>query len=231
MNSNTNDESNLPPYVLALTIVCPQNTRASSGSAEEGVLFCVRNREVNLTHPDVVSVPTQRIPSSVGQKLDDTGTPNGVFGDTQLLSSAKISNSETDGHNAMIYAIEALLARKMGVANHLESNELMFTAELSGYHHGRARYPKGTGANRDVDDDEELKMLNLLIQIDKGAHLFPDSTISYGVQKWTTVSKFIKMWDSKDPTIVGLTPEQAIGCCVDGLCITSTYDILSAKRN
>ena len=59
----------------------------------------------------------------------------------------------------------------------------------------------------------------------------PKTTRSYGVQKWTTVSDFIEMWDEKDPIIVGLTPQQALGCCVDGLCIASTYDGLRAKRD
>ena len=217
------------PYVLALTVVRP-NGESTDGHADGfDVLSCVRDRSVNLTHPDVVSVPTQRIPISIGNELEALGTPNGSYGETTLLASDRYSSQDSDGHNPMIYIVESLLSRKMGVADALESGDLEFTAELVGYHHGHARYPAGTGVNHDIDDDEELKMLNLRVEVTRGADLFPDQTVSYKTQNWSRVSEFLEMWDAKDPLIIGLTPEQAFGCCVDGLCIASTYDGLRAR--
>lgn len=220
---NPDDES-LPPFVLALTIVRSGHAGISKKSPEDEVLYCVRDPSVNLTHPDVVSVPTQRIPESLGDELSAMGKANGTFGETQLLSSETASNRDDKGHNPMIYAVESLLAGKMGMANHLESNRLTFTAQLAGRRQGRARYPKKTGENPDINDDEELRMINLLVRIDKGADLFPDKTLSYYTQAWATKSDFMKVWDDKDATLIGLT----VYVCIDGLCIASTYDVLSA---
>ncbi|RLA54460.1 MAG: hypothetical protein DRR42_01845 [Gammaproteobacteria bacterium] len=230
MSENLAQDTNSPPYVLALTIVRSTSAESASHEDDEEVLFCVRNRSTNLTHPDVVSVPTQRIPDVVGRAIEALGSPQGKSGDTQLLTSAKYSNNGTKGHNPLIYVVESLLASKMAMADRLELGELEFTVELAGTHYGRARYAKGSGENPEVNDDEELRMINAWARIDKGAHLFQGATISYGVQKWTACSDFIRMWDGKDVTIVGLSPQQAVGVCVLGLCITSTYDVLRAKR-
>lgn len=229
MNENVTGEANSPPYVLALTIVRATNPDPLHGSDE--VLFCVRNRDVNLTHPNVVSVPTQRIPDAIGRELEAMGSPQGTSGDTQLLSSARHSNSDADGHNPLIYIVESIFARKMGMADSLESDQLVFTAQLAGFHHGHAQYEKGTGENPDIDDDEELRMINVEVRIDEGADLFRPSTVSYDYILWASEAKFRKMWEDNDTTLIGLPEHLDIWVCAHGLCIASTYDVLSAKRS
>ena len=229
MNGKVTGDADSPPYVLALTIVRTTNSDSVHGGDKEEVLFCVRNRDVNLTHPNVVSVPTQRIPTALGDEMIAEGLANGTFGKTQLLNSKKSSNRDTKGHNSMIYAVESLLAGKMGMADHLESNEFEFTVELAGFHHGHAQYEKGTGENPDVDDDEELRMINLVVRIDEGIDSFPPSTISYDYLLWTSTPNFRKMWENNDTTLIGLPDHVDIWVCAHGLCIASTYDILSAK--
>ncbi len=225
------DKKSLPPFVLALTIVRPAKASANGNNLEDEILFCVRDQQVNLTHPDVVSIPTQRIPTSFGEELMARGTDNGTQGETQLLASMSASNKDVNGHDSMIFAVESIMARKLGLADQLELDELSFTVELAGRQRGRAKYPKGSGKNPSINDDEELRMINLLVRIDEGADLFPNKTPSYRILSWATMSNFTKMWDEKKATGLGITAHEAIFVCVDGLCLHSTYDILTAMRS
>ncbi len=75
-------------------------------------------------------------------------------------------------------------------------------------------------------------MINLRVDVTRGAHLFPDKTTSYDLSAWAPVSGFKQAWETKDATQVGVDPESAIkGVCVLGLCIRSTYDVLSDALN
>lgn len=225
------DKESLPPFVLALTIVRPAKTGANENNLEDEILYCVRDQQVNLTHPNVVSIPTQRIPTSLGEELMAKGTDKGTQGETQLLTSVIASNKDVNGHDPMIFAVESIMARKLGLADQLESDELAFTVELAGHQRGRARYLKGSGKNPGINDDEELRMINLFVRIDEGADLFPDKTPSYRILSWATMSNFTQMWEDKKATGLGITEHEAIFVCVDGLCLHSTYDILTAMRS
>ena len=55
-----------------------------------------------------------------------------------------------------------------------------------------------------------------------------NNTTSYDIINWIKVENFLRMWDDgKDVSLAGIGFEKALGICVDGLCILSTYDILS----
>lgn len=211
------------PCVLALTLLDSATLVDRSVVRDSKVRICVRSREVNITHPDVVSVPTQRLPASLAKKILDRGKFVRTFGKTDLMASDFVSSRERDGSDPIIYAVESLLCRKHGVADQLENNELVFEAALAGHHDGTARYPN-------LGRTEDLRMINVRVHILEGQHLFPSRTSSYRFSSWASVHGFEKMWGKgKDVTHVGLTPEDAFGVCVDGLCISSTYDILASE--
>jgi len=211
------------PYVLTLTILNAEKTKINGNLNDKIVRFCVRNSDVNPTHPDVVSVPTQRIPQTLAEAIIASSTECGKSGKTMLREQSFVSNKDVDGHNAVIFAVESLFSRKMGVADILERNEIEFSAALAGTHIGTAKYVN-------LGKEECLHMLNIQVLITKGADKFPDKTTSYDISGWMPVQKFLPMWDDgKDVTLAGINSEKAMGICVDGLCILSTYDILKSQ--
>jgi len=217
------DRRNYLPDVLTLTIIDSLSTIDDIITADSKVLYCVRSQRANLTHPDIVSVPTQRIPHEIASSLLDKADLTGMSDRTRMYQGPTLSSESENGHNPLIYCVESLLSRKLGLADYLERDEIKFRAQLSGTHDGVAEYPN-------LDTNEELCMINVIVRIDEGAEFFPDQTGSYNKSGWVKASDFMRMWDSgKDATLVGLSPLEALNVCVDGLCILSTYDVLSAK--
>ena len=209
------------PDVLTLTIV--DGTTLSNGSISNNsrVLCCVRNDKVNRTHPNVVSVPTQRMPASLAHAIIYKGKRRGVFAETSLLSSKPVLSSRVSGHDPLIFAVESLLSRKLGVADALEADVIKFEAVVAGVHNGTANY-------ENLSTSENLRMINVKLVITEGIEHFPNNTTSYDIINWIKVENFLRMWDDgKDVSLAGIGFEKALGICVDGLCILSTYDILS----
>ncbi len=211
------------PFVLTLTIIDGATLLHRQITKETMVRFCVRNRDVNQTHPDVVSVPTQRIPFSLANNIIADAKQIGTQDGTNLMIQDSISNANHSGHHPLIFAVESLLCRKLGVSSDLEKEVIEFDAALVGIHEGVARYVN-------MGTDEQLKMLNVMVIVTKGADKFPTETESYDISNWIAVENFLRMWDDgKDVTLAGIDFADALGICVDGLCILSTYDILRAK--
>lgn len=210
------------PFVLTLTILDDETLTGGKITKGSRVRYCVRDPKCNETHPNVVSVPTQRLPYSVAKEILSTAIKTGRQDKTILFEDRFISNSDHDGHDPIIYAVESLLCRKLGVEALLESEDLTFNASLSGLHQGTARYSLGK--------TEDLQMLNVRVHITKGGDRLPSTTTTYRVSDWTTVSGFKTAWETKDPTHVGVSFKDAItGVCVNGLCILSTYDIIKSE--
>jgi len=128
------------PYVLTLTIVDASTLVNGQITNDSLVLCCVRNHQVNQTHPDVVSVPTQRIPEILAKDILSTSTKIGCQDDTILWKQRFTSNKNTNGHNSIIYCVESLLSRKLGITAELEKDEIEFEAAVVGTHTGVAKY-------------------------------------------------------------------------------------------
>jgi len=213
-----------PPYVLTLTIIDGKTLDAGRIVDDSNVRICVRDPDQNLTHPNVVSVPTLRIPATLAEQLINTSDVTGQRNNTDIYKHSFVSNQIENGHNPVIFAVESLLSRKLGLSDFLEQNKIHFTASIAGMHRGIAQYPN-------QQSSEELQMVNLLVIISKGASLFPKTTASYTFSGAMSVKNFKIMWaDGKDARLTGLPPEIAFGVCVDGLCILSTYDILCSEE-
>jgi len=208
------------PFVLTLTILDGASLTEGKVTEKSRVRYCVRDGTVNQTHPDVVSVPTQRIPKSLAQDIIDNGRAAGASGETKLYNSEAVASGEGGGHNPTIFAVESLLSRKMGLGDLLETREVSFSASLAGVHEGIANY-------ENLGTQEGLRMVNLHVVINQGADLLPRETKSYRITDWMEVGKFVEMWeDGKNAKLTGMSAKDAIGVCVQGLCILSTYDIL-----
>jgi len=217
-------KASIVPHVLALTILDTGSDPAGTITQDTKIRVCVRNRSVNRTHAEIVSVPTQRIPVAIAEDIFATSaTVVGRFGDTRLTPGTLVSNKLVSGHHSVIYAVEALLSGKLGVGAELEAGLISFSASLSGVQEGFAIYSE-------LNAREYLKMLNVIVKITEGSKLFPENTVSYSAARWVPISGYMEMWLTRDVTRVGISARDAIrGICVDGLCISSTYDVLAAR--
>jgi hypothetical protein len=162
------------------------------------------------------------MPPGLAEGLLKDNHSNGYFGDTELFVGNLTSNEKLGGHSPTIYAVESLLSGKLGVSAELERRQIAFTASLAGRQEGFAIYPE-------LGEKEHLRMLNVVVQITRGSHLVPQQTASYRAGRWVSVSDYFEMWRSRDVTKAGMSAQDALrGICVDGLCISSTYDVLAS---
>ena len=219
----TDVKKEMHPYVLTLTIIDAETMQQGQITKNSKMVWCIRNEVVNQTHPNVVSVPTQRIPASLAEAIISTGKQNGKYGNTTIIAQDSVSNVKLKGHDPIIFAVESLLSRKLGLSSELEKEGIEFEAALSGLHNGFAKYV-------DLEKEEGLQMVNIVVIVKKGVDKIPEKTTSFDVIKWSEVGDFLQMWEcKKDISILGIGGDKAFGICVDGLCILSTYDILKAK--
>jgi len=213
VNNNTHKEV---PYVLTLTIIDASTLVDGKVSKDSMVRICVRDEKTNRTHPNVVSVPTQRIPKPLAQIIIADSVKTGVHDNTILWKQGLVSNEDVDGRDAVIFAVESLLSRKLGVASILEKDGLSFDAGLAGTHLGVAKYDN-------LNDEEKLHMVNIQVYVTNGTDQFPEITASYNFTDWMSVEEFLNAWDNRH------NPESEIRLCVGGLCCLSTSDILRAQ--
>lgn len=192
------------PSVLTLLIVDYNTLEDNEIVPTTKIWVCVRKPDTNRTHPDILSIPTQRIPKDIISRC---------------ALEEFVSNEHFSGHNPIIYIVENLLSCKLGLADSIENAKLTFEASLLGCY-------KGTASYANTETKEKLKMINVLVQIKTGADLFSEETASYYNSKWASVKDFMKMWEEKNPIHI---EESLGGICVDGLCILSTYNILKER--
>jgi len=224
-----------PSPVVALTIL------RGAKSADDQILTVVRNPDTNLTHPDVISVPTQRLPEALLASLLERAVVRSRVqrqrrGGTETLTifrDDQVDNAGASGHDPVVYAVESLLARKLGLAEALENDALRYQAWLGALLEGRAQYPslitdaEYLSAGRDASSDaqEAILMLNIAVRITEGADLFPESTGSYNLIRWSDRNLFRRMTADRDPAAIGL---DMFRFCVDGLCVDSSDAFLQA---
>src|SRR3954463_11005563 len=116
---------------LSLTLVDATTMRDGVLLATSDVLIAARRPGANRTHPNVVSVPTQRIPASLHADLlsaasHEETTDRGV----SFFDGGEVDSGFDDGHHPVVFAVESLLGRKLGLAEALENGEVEYRAAL-----------------------------------------------------------------------------------------------------
>jgi hypothetical protein len=205
--------------VLALTIIDGSTIHLGRIDEETKVLLAVRNPNTNSTHPNVISVPTQRIPQSMLENLISS-TPvhhQDQQSGTMILGGDIFDANTTNGSNALIFGVESLLSRKLGLADYLENNKVRFVVRLAGVVTGVVTHP---------DHSENTSMINAVVIITEGAQFFPTSSASYSHIIWTNVSTFFKTAAEKNSLLLSsdLSPFEY---CIHGLCIMSAYNVIA----
>lgn len=217
-------DSGLRSPVLSLTVIDGSTLHHGRLEADSQVLAVVRHEDTNPTHPNVVSVPTQRLPRSL---YDDLLASAQVIGEdasvgAQFFEGGTVDNGTDNGHYPIIYALEALLARKLGLAEALERGDFGVRAALRARVDGVAVY-ETTGMEPTY---EKVSMLNVVVEIGDGRAQLPIRTSSYSLMAWADVLQFIDGVRSRDPTTISPTLD-SIDLCVHGVCLMAAEASLS----
>src|SRR5262249_11670546 len=103
---STSGMRDLAEYLPVLSVVLVD--RRNDG---QGVLVGIRNEAVNVNHPNVVSVPTMRLPvplaASIVEQVEHNELPSSLL-------------RPGIAHDPLGYALWSLLAAKVGVAEAIE---------------------------------------------------------------------------------------------------------------
>ncbi len=194
--------SSLDEYlpVVALTIV--------DSKLSGPLVTAVRSEGSNLTHPNVLSVPTMRVPAGIARlwlpHLGATSIPDDI------------------GVGSMV---SGLMCRKLGLGDSLELRR--FTYEL-------VRIQAWQGISVIDSDDpeygiERLTMFNVIVRVTTGASLLPRETASYELIRWHRQDTFETVAETRDLTPIG--PDyDPIRVCVHGLCVRTTLEHLREMR-
>lgn len=205
--------------VLALTIIDDCSvSRPFEFNAASKILLGVRDPENNDTHPNVVSVPTKRIPFDVFAGIDVkiTHEVKKEFSKTYLLSESNPDPRE-NGHSHLNFAVKSILAEKLGLADQMETKTVSFKARLGGVVFGTVKHE---------EFKEKTCMYNALVMLSGCSHV-PPRTASYRSLLWTPVQNFIHAAAEKDLNAISeeLNPFEF---CIHGLCVMSSFNVLTA---
>lgn len=215
--------------VIALTIIDNSTTVDDELTPKSKLWICVRDEKTNDTHPNVVSVPTQRIPRCLAndllgehKQLSPISTGDFVTVDKEWVSS-NIHEDYLDSDYTTIHVVTELMAMKLDLADTLTKNKLRFRAKPTLYTINRVDHP-----NLGENTYENLRMINIQVQITTGVDCFVEKTESYSHGRWVTIEQFMSMMDGKDTTHVGL---DGFRYCVTGLCVSTTAALFNNKES
>ena len=175
-------------YAIALAILDEDEL-----GPDTKILIGIRKPESNAVHPNVVSVPTQRIPASLFSAMSvRIGLP--------LLASLGHA-----GENSITYAVQALASQKLGLATAFELGEIEFAAAA------RTTFKGVVPVLTEGDVEEPWTMI--LVEVHFNTHIGITETESYKGMRWMGVTEFLKAVDDKDSFLLdGAYP-------MGGLCI------------
>lgn len=211
-----------PSPVITLTVLDNATVNNNGVTKDSRMLVVVRDPITNFNHPNVVSTPTQRIPlylhkEIIKSKLEDIGQ------NVQSINKRRfVDNEFNNGHNSLIYTIESLFSKKLGLADSLENKQIKFKAVLGLFTNDK------TFLQNPVNNKIEphyISMINILVLVYSGVNLFPLKTNSYSHILWTEVGKFMRM--VKDKNILEISTDlNPFEYCIHGLCLSTSNEVL-----
>lgn len=213
--------ANLSP-VVALSIVRGDVFAAANRTKAAEILLAVRHPDSNPTHPNVVSVPTGRIPQVLMRSLLDTlesteTWPNGV----SFFEFPEARSDRDNGHHPIVFIAEAILAGKLGMAEHLERGHLVFSSRLFSVTVGTAHY----ATENPYGASEPIAMGNVWLSVLEGFDLFPKANASYSMIFPASLAQLERAKETGD--LAGLpAPFDPAVHRIGGLCIESSLNAI-----
>jgi hypothetical protein len=185
------------------------------------VLLGVRRSVPTSTrHPEVLSTPTMRVPAGVMDlalatipELAESSLAPAEFEVVEDAAAVRIGEAMSMAE-PLGYLVEALLARKLGVADDLLEGALSgFASPIV-----LARDTVLDPASED-GEPEETRMLSLRVSLDRGSVPFPASTAAYSSLHWVEADLLPEAVAGNRP--LDLIPEIDLNVCLHGLCVRS----------
>ena len=202
--------------VVALSIVRGAGIRSKAAD----LLLAIRHPDSNRTHPNVVSVPTLRIPPVLMRDLCDSFEtvetwPDGVA----FYRFPEVRSDRDNGHHPVIFIAEALLSGKLGMAEHMEQGRLVFSSYLFSVTVGTAHY----ATDNPYGESERIAMGNIWLSVLEGFDLFPRQNASYSLIFPASLAALEHAKASGDLSGLSVPLDPAIHR-IGGLCIDSTLN-------
>ncbi|MEY9927205.1 rhodanese-related sulfurtransferase [Catenulispora sp. GP43] len=193
-------------------------------------LFGVRTpTPTSRRHPDVLSSPTMRVPrETLRAALRSEGIDLSLarHGEIRPLTGSKLHEFGTGPSMAShpTFLAEHLMARKLGIAEHLVAGRIRGHAAAGGI-------ALDTVHDDEADPPEELTlMLSIVVTVEAGGNLFPGSTESYSRLDWVPIDDVHEAVLHHDP--VRLVPTMdPISVCLHGLCVRSAAAVIESRRS
>lgn len=208
--------------VMALSIVRGDVFAAGGRTKAADILLAVRHPGSNATHPNVVSVPTLRIPpalmeSLAGSREPPAARPEGV----SFYEFPEVRSDRDNGHHPVVFIAEALFARKLGMAEPLEQGRLVFSARLFSITVGTAHYT----TENPYGASERIAMGNLWLSVLEGFDLFPRENTSYSPIFSAPLAALQHAKETGDLSGLPAPLDPAVHR-IGGLCIESTLNAI-----
>jgi len=186
-------------YAVALAILGDKMIRG-----ETAIIIGIRTPEANAQHPNVVSVPTERIPKVL---FDD------IAARASLVSPYSAEDARP-GSDSVTYAVKSVLSHKLGLGDMLEIGALTFSAAPRSVLRGISPILE------DGDAGEEWSMVQIAVSLSEW--FIPERTASYTDIGPILVADFIAKAHGKSMVFTDRRSHR-----VGGLCVKNTAQWLS----
>lgn len=239
-----------PSPAIALTIATVQrNAKESIYSINEWnkeyklqgkvghFISVMRRPETNVTHPNILSAPTDRIPVELlnamtnGFVVKPSREP--IRDGYTFFAPRAVSSNDESGHHPVIYAVDNILAKKMGVAEVLESGQFTYRAWIAALLNGDATYPLYRPFEHCADHAHEpMRMANIFVEVDEASmERIPRQSQAYSeIRKLTPKDFKDRHWYGAKGGEFLFKPgsrNQLQSDYIDGLCLPSTIAVLN----
>jgi hypothetical protein len=193
-------------------------------NADSLLLGVRRSAATSQRHPAVLSTFTMRVPLPI---LASAGAAAGFASleDVQMRQtlSAPVADSHAFGvpggfRHLSVYLVEAMFARKLGVADALVAGQLRGRVSNLGLARDVVADPIGG------NNDEHTLMLSYLVEVTDGVSMIPSSTSSYDPIQWVDGRKLAKAVRSHDALIL-MPDANPWDICLHGLCVRSAAEL------
>jgi hypothetical protein len=190
---------------------------------QEILLGVRQNSPLSPRHPGVLSTPTMRMPKQLYSAVTGGRAPDQVgvtclSGHDVFPIGAPRSLAEPSS-----FALEALLTRKLGLADALMAGRFQGEAVLSAVSLDAVEDPQGdTGP-------EWTLMVSYSLTIKSGADEIPPETRAYSPLIWGAADRLAVSYFSHDALLMdeSLNPFEV---CISGLCIRSAVEVITQNH-
>jgi len=216
-SSSEVDEPGAVSVVLALTITWND---PDAPVRSDRLLVAVRAPATNGRFPNTLSVPTQRIPAGLLDTIVDACRAVHQTDSEITFESPWVDSQDGSGAEALLFAVESILCRKLGAAVALEEGRLRFRTRLASVTRGLVEDPNQPDAKAEM-----TVMANAVVEVEDGIAEIPPVTSTYSTVAWISSESFKHAVEEND-ALLALPGGDPFELCVKGLCVETTRRLI-----